>query len=94
MYVGRRGNTGRVRHEFTNAFDIKRMFGRQQMPQRVGHGVLTFPSGDVQNLNVHFVGRFFRMSGAQRVPRHAKNGGRKHLLAVLIVGEGSRLSNE
>jgi hypothetical protein len=44
MNVGRRGNTGRVRHEFANSFDIKRMFGRQQMPQRIGHGVLTFLS--------------------------------------------------
>jgi|GEM_PF-1749245 len=94
MYVGRRGNTGRVRHEFTNAFDIQRAFRRQQMPQRVGHGVLTFLSGDVQNLDIPFVGHFFRMSGSQRVPRHAKNTGRKHLLAVLIVGEGSRFSHQ
>ena len=59
MNVGRGGNTGRVRHEFTNAFDIKRMFGRQQMPERVGHSVLTFVSRQLQNLHVHSVGHFF-----------------------------------
>jgi hypothetical protein len=59
MNVGRRGNTGRVRHEFTNAFNIKRMFSRQQMPERIGHGILTFVSRQLQNLHVHFVGHFF-----------------------------------
>ena len=59
MNVGRRRDTRRVGHEFTNAFDIQRMFGRQQMPQRVGHRVLTLLSGRLQNLHVHFVGHFF-----------------------------------
>ena len=59
MNVGRRGNTGRVRHEFANTFDIQRMFGRQQMPERISHGVLTLLSGQLQNLHVHFVGHFF-----------------------------------
>ena len=59
MYVGRVGNTGSVRHEFANAFDIKRMFGRQEMPERISHGVLTFVSCQLQNLHVHFVGHFF-----------------------------------
>jgi len=58
MDVGRGGNTGRVRHEFANTFDIRRMFGRQQMPERIGHGVLTFVSRQFKNLNVHFVGHF------------------------------------
>ena len=44
MNVGPGGNAGRVRHEFANAFDIKRVFGRQQMSQRISHGVLTFVS--------------------------------------------------
>jgi hypothetical protein len=94
MNVGRRGDTGRVRHEFANTFDIQHMFGRQQMPERISHSVLTFLSGQLQNLHVHFVGHFFCMSGSQRVPRHAKTTGRKHLLAVSVVGEGSRFSNE
>ena len=59
MNVGRRGNTGRVRHEFANAFDIERVFCRQQMSQRIGHGVLTFVSRQLQNLHVHSVGHFF-----------------------------------
>ena len=59
MNVGRRGDTGRVGYEFTNAFNIQRMFGRQQMSERIGHGVLTFVSGQLQNLHVHFVGHFF-----------------------------------
>jgi len=59
MDVGRGRNTGRVRHKFANTFDIKRMFGRQQMPERIGHGVLTFVSRQLQNLHVHLVGRFF-----------------------------------
>ena len=59
MNVGRRGNTGCVRHEFTNAFDINRMFGRQQVPERIGHGILTFVSRQLQNLHVHSVGHFF-----------------------------------
>ena len=59
MYVGRGRNTGRVRHKFANAFDIKRMFGCEQMPERIGHGVLTFVSRQFKNLHVHFVGHFF-----------------------------------
>ena len=34
------------------------------------------------------------MSSSQRVPRHAKTAGRKHLLAISVVGEGSRFSHE
>ena len=34
------------------------------------------------------------MSSSQRVPRYAKTAGRKHLLAVSVVGEGSRFSHE
>ena len=59
MNVGRRGNTGRVRHEFANTFDIQDIFGRQQMPERISHSVLTLLSGQLQNLHVHFVGHFF-----------------------------------
>ena len=59
MNVGRRGNTGRVRHEFANAFDLQRLFGRQQMPERISHSVLTLLSGQLQNLHVHSVGHFF-----------------------------------
>jgi len=32
---------------------------RQQMPERIGHGVLTFVSRQLQNLHVHSVGHFF-----------------------------------
>jgi len=59
MNVGRRGDTGRVRYEFANTFDIQRMFGRQQMPQRISHRVLTLLRGQLQNLHVHSVGHFF-----------------------------------
>jgi ribosomal protein S26 len=59
MNVGRRGNTGRVRHEFTNASDIDCVLCGQQMPERISHSVLTFVSRQLQNLHVHFVGHFF-----------------------------------
>ena len=59
MNVGRGGKTGRIRHEFANTFDTQRMFGRQQMPERVRHSVLTFVSRQLQNLHVHSVGHFF-----------------------------------
>jgi len=94
MNVGRGGNTGGVRHEFANAFDIKRMFGRQQMSQCIGHGVLTFVSRQLQNLHVHFISHLFRMTGSQRVTRHTKTAGREHLFAVSVVGEGARFSHE
>ena len=58
MNVGGRGNTSRIGHQFADAFDIKCVFGCQQMTQRSSHGVLTFVSGHVQNLHVHFVGDF------------------------------------
>jgi len=29
------------------------------MPERTGHGVLTFVSRQLENLHVHFVGHFF-----------------------------------
>ena len=64
------------------------------MSQRIGHGILTFVSGKLQNQHVHFVGHLFRMRGSQRIPRHAKHTGRKHFFAVLIVGEGTRLSHK
>ena len=59
MNVGRGGNTGRVSHEFANTFDSQRMFGRQQIPERISYSVLTLLSGQLQNLHVHFVGHFF-----------------------------------
>lgn len=64
------------------------------MPQRIGHGLLTFLRGKVQNLYIHFVGHSFRMSRSQRIPRHAKAAGREHLFAVLVVGKRARLSHE
>ena len=94
MDVGRRGDAGRVGHEFADSCDIQRMFGRQQISQRIGHGVLTFVSRQFQNLHVHFVGHFLRMSGSQRVPRHAKTARRKHLFAILIAGESTRFSHQ
>jgi len=50
--------------QFPNAINVKSMFGGQQMSQCVGHGVLAFVSRQFQNLHVHFVGHFFRMSGS------------------------------
>jgi hypothetical protein len=94
MDVGRCGNAGGVRHEFANAFDIQCVFGRQEMSQRVGHRVLTFVSRKVQNLHVHLVSHFFGVRVSQRVPCHTKNGGRKHLFTILIVGEGTGLPHQ
>ena len=94
MDVGRRRDAGRVGHEFADACDIQRVFGRQQVSQRIGDGVLTFASRQFQNLHVHFVGHFLRMSGTQRVPRHAKSARRKHLFAILIAGESTRFSHQ
>jgi len=64
------------------------------MPQRIGHGVLTFVSGKVQNLHVQFAGHFFRMSFPQHVPRHPEPAGRKHFFAVLVVGKRTRFSHQ
>lgn len=58
MNVGRRGDFRRIRHEFTNTFDVQREFSRQQVSQRIGHRILTFVSRELQNLHVHFVGDF------------------------------------
>jgi hypothetical protein len=92
--VGRCGNAGRVRNEFADAFDIDCVFGRKQMSQGIGHSVLTFLGGQLQNLHVHFVSHFFRMSGSQRVPRHTKTACREHFFAVPVVGERSRFSHQ
>lgn len=92
MDVGRRGDTGRISDKLTNAFDVERVFSRQQISQCIGHSVLAFVCCQFQNLYIHFVRDFLRMSGSQRVPRHAKTARRKHLFAILIAGEGARFS--
>lgn len=65
MNVRRRGNASRISHQFAHSIDIQRVFSRQEMPQRIGHDVLTFMSRQFQNLHVHFVGHFFCMRGSQ-----------------------------
>ena len=92
MNVGGRGDTGRISDKLTNAFDVERVFSRQQVSQCIGHSVLAFVCRQFQNLYIHFVRDFLRMSGSQRVPRHAKTARRKHLFAILIAGEGTRFS--
>lgn len=94
MDVGGRGDTGRISDKFTNAFDVQRVFSRQQISQCIGHSVLAFVCCQFQNLHIHFVRNFLRMSGSQRVPRHAKTARRKHLFAILIAGEGTRFSHQ
>lgn len=64
------------------------------MSQGIGHSILAFLSGQLQDLHVHFVRHFLRMGGSQRVPRHAKTARRKHFFAVSVVGEGSRFSHQ
>lgn len=64
------------------------------MSQSIGHSVLIFLGGQLQNLHVHFVCHFLRVGFSQRVPRHAKTACREHFFAVPIVGERSRFSHE
>jgi hypothetical protein len=45
MNVSGRGNAGRIGHQFADAFDIKSVFGCQQMTQRSSHCILAFVSG-------------------------------------------------
>ena len=92
MDLGRRGDASCIDHKLANTVDLQRVLSRQQMSQRIGHGVLTFPRGNLQNLHVHFVGHFLRMRRSQDVPRHAKTACRKHLFAILITGKRSRFS--
>lgn len=94
MDVGGRGDTGRISDKFTNTFDVQRVFSRQKISQCIGHSVLAFVCCQFQNLYIHFVRDFLRMSGSQRVPRHAKTARRKHLFAILIAGEGTRFSHQ
>ena len=94
MNVGRSRDAGRISDKFTNAFDVQRVFRRQQISQSIGHSVLAFVCRQFQNLYIHFVRNFLRMSGSQRIPRHAKNSRRKHLFAISIAGEGARFSHQ
>jgi hypothetical protein len=94
MNVGRRRDAGRISHKLTNAFDVQCVFSRQQVSQRVGYCVLTLLSRQFQNLHVHLVSHFFRMSGAQGVPRHTKTARWKHFFAILIAGESTRFSHQ
>jgi len=94
MDVRDRGNATRIPHEFADTFDIEGLFGRQQMTQRVGHRVLAFLGGKLQDLHVPFVGNAFRMSRPQIVPRHPKAARGKHLFAESVVGERTRLADE
>ena len=65
MNLGGRGDASCIGHKLTNSFDIQRVLSRQQMSQRIGHGVLTLASCNLQNLHVHLVGDFLRMRRAQ-----------------------------
>lgn len=94
MDLGRRGDASCIDHKLANTVDVQRVLSRQQMSQRIGHGVLTFASCNLQNLHVHFVGDFLRVRRSQDVPRHAKTAGRKHLFAILIAGKSPRFSNQ
>ena len=64
MNVGRRRNRGGVSHQRFDLFHVKRMFGGQQVPQSIVHGVLTFVSCQLQNLHIHFVRYFLCMTGS------------------------------
>ena len=70
------------------------MFGGQQVPQSIVHGVLTFVGRQLQNLHIQFVRHFFCMSGPQCVPCQTKAAGGKHFLAVSIVRKRARLAHE
>ena len=94
MDLGRRGDASCIDHKLANTVDLQRVLCRQQMPQRIGHRVLTFASCNLQNLHVHFVGDLLRMRRSQNIPRHAKTACRKHLFAILIAGEGTRFSHQ
>ena len=94
MDVSGRRDAGRISDKLTSAFDVQRVFSRQQISQSIGHSVLTFVCRNLQNLHIHFVRDFLRMSGAQRVPCHAKTARRKHLFAIPIAGEGTRFSHQ
>lgn len=94
MDLGRRGDASCIDHKLANTVDLQRVLCRQQMSQRIGHGVLTFASCNLQNLHVHFVRDLLRMGRSQNIPRHAKTACRKHLFAILIAGKRSRFSYE
>ena len=64
------------------------------LPQRIGHGVLTFASGNLQNLHVHLVGHLLGVVVAKHVVSDAEPAGGKHFLAILIVRKCARLANQ
>ena len=94
MNVGWSRDAGCISDKLANAFDVQRVFSRQQISQCIGHSVLAFVCCQFQNLYIHFVRDFLRMSGSQRVPCHAKTARRKHLFAISIAGEGTRFSHQ
>ena len=65
MNVGRSRDDSGIGHKLTNSGDIQGVLSRQQMSQRIGHCCLTLVSGQFQNLHIHFVRDFLRMSGSQ-----------------------------
>lgn len=94
MNVSGSGNAGRINDEFADLFNVKCVFGSQQMTQRSGDRVLAFFRSQFQDLHVHFVGHLLGMSGSERVPGHAKTAGGKHFFTISIVRKGSRLADQ
>jgi hypothetical protein len=94
MNVGRRRDDGGIHNELANIINMQLEFRLQQMSQRIGDSVLALESRQLQNLYVHFIGDLLRMIRSQQVPRHAKTARRKHLFAILVVGESTRFSHK
>ena len=83
-----------IHDECPHLFNVERCAGGQQMPQRISDGILTFVSGQLQDLDVDLVSDLFSMSSSERVVGDAEGAGRKHLFTVLIIREGTRLADQ
>ena len=81
-------------HERADGLDVDRLAHSDHQTQCIGHRVLAFTGGKLQDLHVLFVSRRFGVGLAKRGVSEPERAGGKHLFAVAIVGEGPRLADQ
>lgn len=76
----------------SNCLDAQRRLLVELRAECVGHEILTFPSGELKQLQIIASRDLVAVLLPQSVVRHPKIAVGKHLFAVLVVFKGTRLS--
>ena len=94
MHVGRCRKLGRIGNQLTYRIHVRSLALCNQVPQRIVHSVLAFAGRNFQDLHVLFVCLTLGMAITQGVISDAELARRKHLFAILVIGERPRLTDQ